>query len=293
VTYSIVARDPATGQVGAAVQTAAYSSGAGVIRAEAGVGAVATQAMTERAFGHLGLEMLKAGSTPVQAVAALVAGDGTPDIRQLGVIDLGSPPAAFTGADCVPHAEDHAGAECVAQANMMEHSGVPQAMVAAFETSTGELWRRLLLALDASQAMGGDFRGMQSAGLVVRAGERGAPAWTTAIVNVRVDDHSEPLRELGRLAELTSVYRHINVPFERIACGDYQGALESARIMSDAAPDDPNLQMRLGLALLATGQSEGRKILAGLAAKNDKWVILMRRTLQRYGIDPSVLGQPF
>jgi uncharacterized Ntn-hydrolase superfamily protein len=231
--------------------------------------------------------MLKAGSIPVQPVAALKAGDGTPDIRQLGVIDLGSPPAALTGADCVPHAEDQAGVDCVAQANMMEHAGVPRAMVSAFETSTGELWSRLLVALDAAQAMGGDFRGMQSAGLVVRAGERGAPAWTTAIVNVRVDDHSEPLRELGRLAELTSVYRHINVPFERIACGDYQGALESARTMSDAAPDDPNLQMRLGLALLAAGQSEGGKILAGLAAKNDKWVILMRRTLQRYGIDPE------
>lgn len=287
----MVARDPATGQVGAAVLTAAYSSGAGVIWAEAGVGAVATQAMTERAFGHLGLEMLRAGSTPVQAVAALVAGDGTPDIRQLGVIDLGSPPAAFTGADCVPNAEDHAGVDCVAQANMMEHSGVPEAMVAAFETSTGELWRRLLVVVDAAQAMGGDFRGMQSAGLVVRAGERGVPAWTTAIVNVRVDDHPEPLRELGRLAELTSVYRHMNVPLERIASGDYEGALESARMMSDTAPADPNLQMRLGLSLLAAGEPEGGKILAGLAAKNDKWEILMRRTLQRYGIDPSALSQ--
>jgi uncharacterized Ntn-hydrolase superfamily protein len=247
--------------------------------------------MTERAFGHLGLEMLRAGSTPVQAVAALVAGDGTPDIRQLGVIDLGSPPAAFTGSDCVPHAEDQAGVDCIAQANMMEHAGVPQAMVSAFETSTGELWRRLLVVLDAAQTMGGDFRGMQSAGLVVRAGGRGVPAWTTAIVNVRVDDHPEPLRELGRLAELTSVYRHINEPLELIASGDYEGALESARMMSDAAPGDPNLQMRLGLSLLAAGEPEGRTILLRLAARNDKWVILMRRTFQRYGIDPSALSQ--
>jgi len=262
-----------------------------VIWAEAGVGSVATQAMTERSFGHLGLEMLRAGSTPVQAIAALVAGDGTPEIRQLGVIDLGWPPAAFTGADCVPDAEDQAGADCVAQANMMENPGVPQAMASAFETSTGELWRRLLVALDAAQAVGGDFRGMQSAGLVVRAGERGAPPWTTAIVNVRVDDHPEPLRELGRLAELTNVYRQINVPLDRLACGDYQGALEAARKLCDAAPADPNLQMRLGMALTATGQPEGREILAGLAAKNDKWTVLMRRTLQRYGIDPATVGQ--
>ena len=262
-----------------------------MIWAEAGVGAVATQAMGERAFGHLGLEMLRVGSTSVQTVAALMAGDGNPEIRQLGVIDPTSTPAAFTGSDCVPHAEDHAGVDCVAQANMMERSDVPLAMVSAFEASTGELWSRLLVALDVAQAMGGDFRGMQSAGLVVRAGERGAPAWTTAIVNVRVDDHPEPLRELERLAVLTNAYRHINVPLERLACGDYQGALEYARIMSDAAPADPNLQMRLGLTLLAAGQPEGREILAGLAARNDKWVILMRRTLQRYGIDQTALGQ--
>ena len=290
MTYSIVARDPATGQVGAAVQTASYSSGAGVIWAEAGVGAVATQAMGERAFGHLGLELLDAGSTPVQTVAALIAGDGTPEIRQLGVIDLAAPPAAFTGADCVPHAEDQSGVDCVAQANMMDRPGVPQAMVSAFEASTGELWSRLLVALNVAQEMGGDFRGMQSAGLVVRAGERGAPAWTTAIVNVRVDDHPEPLQELGRLAELTRAYRHINDPIEQLACGDSLGAIASARLLIDAAPADPNVQMRLGLALLAAGQPEGRKILAGLVGKNGKWVILMRRTLQRYGIDPGSLG---
>ena len=110
-------------------------------------------------------------------------------------------------------------------------------------------------------------------------------------MNVRVDDHPEPLRELERLAVLTNAYRHINVPLERLARGDYQGALEYARIMSDAAPADPNLQMRLGLTLLAAGQTEGREILAGLAARNDKWVILMRRTLQRYGIDQTALGQ--
>jgi uncharacterized Ntn-hydrolase superfamily protein len=287
----MVARDAATGQVGAAVQTASYSSGAGVIWAEAGIGAVATQAMGERAFGHIGLEMLRAGMTPLQTIAALMAGDGTPERRQLGVIDLTSTPGAFTGADCVPHAEDQTGVDCVAQANMMERPDVPQAMVTAFEASTGELWSRLLVALDAAQAEGGDFRGMQSAGLVVRAGERGATVWTTAVVNVRVDDHPEPLRELRRLAELTNAYRNNNVPFERLARGDYQGAVESARIMSDMAPADPNLQMRLGLALLAAGQPEGRKILAGLAARNDKWVVLMHRTLQRYGIDQAALGQ--
>jgi len=132
-----------------------------VVWAEAGVGAVATQAIGEAAFGHLGLQMMTAGSTPAQVVAALVAGDATPGVRQIGVIDLASTPATFTGSDCVPNAEHQAGVDCVAQANMMTNPGVPHAMVAAFETTAGDLTDQLLAALDAAQALGGDFRGMQ------------------------------------------------------------------------------------------------------------------------------------
>ena len=135
MTYSILGRDPATGDVGGAVQSAWYSSGAGVVWAEAGVGAAATQAIGERAFGPLSLQMMTTGATPTQVIAALVAGDATPGVRQIGVIDLASTPTAFTGTDCVPHAEHQAGVNCVAQANMMTNPGVPQAMVAAFETT--------------------------------------------------------------------------------------------------------------------------------------------------------------
>ena len=222
MTYSIVARDDAAGQVGAAVQSAWYLS-AGVILVEAGVGAIVSQAMSERAFAHQGLDMIRAGSTPSDAIAALMAGDTMPAIRQLGAIDVSSPPAAFTGTSCVPHAGTSARVDCVAQANMMEHSGVPQAMVAAFEAS-GDLAARLLAALDAAQALGGDFRGMQSAGLVVRAGEQDTPVWSAAVVDVRVDDHPEPLRELRRLVELTRVYQEFNMTLARLAAGDHDGA---------------------------------------------------------------------
>jgi uncharacterized Ntn-hydrolase superfamily protein len=288
MTYSILGRDPATGHVGGAVQTAAYSSGSGgVIWVEAGVGAVATQAIGERAFGYLGLQMMVAGSTPIQVVAALVAGDATPSVRQMGVIDCASTPAALTGGDCVPNAEHQVGIDCVAQANMMANPGVPQAMVATFEAAPGDLADRLLAALDSAQALGGDFRGMQSAGLVVRTGERGTPAWKTAVVNVRVDDHPEPLAELRRLAGLTRVYRNFNVPLERLAAGDCSGAVESARELSFRLPDDSNARIRMGLTLAASGDPEGTEILDALAEQSGKWLAYVKGLCLRYHLDPN------
>jgi uncharacterized Ntn-hydrolase superfamily protein len=287
MTYSILGRDPTTGDVGGAVQSAWYSSGAGVVWAEAGVGAVATQAIGERAFGALGLQMMTAGAAPAQVVAALVAGDATPGVRQIGVIDLTSTPAAFTGTDCVPDAEHQAGVDCVAQANMMANPGVPQAMVAAFETTADDLTGRLLAALDAAQTLGGDFRGMQSAGVVVRTGERGTPAWTTAVVNVRVDDHPEPLAELRRLADLSRVYRTANVPLERLAAGDHAGAVEAATELCSHLVGDPNARMRLGLTLAAAGDSQGTEILAAMAEQSYKWLAYVRAVCLHYQIDPA------
>ena len=254
---------------------------------EAGVGAVATQAIGEHSFGHLGLQMMAAGSMPAQVAAALVAGDATPSVRQLGVIDPASTPAAFTGVDCVPNAQDQVGVHCVAQANMMANPGVPHAMAATFEATSGELADRLLAALDAAQALGGDFRGMQSAGLVVRTGERGKPAWKTAVVNVRVDDHPEPLAELRRLGGLARVYRNCNVPLERLVAGDHAGAIESARHLCSRLPGDSNVRMRLGLTLAAAGDQEGKEILISLARDSDKWLAYVRGLCLRYRIDPD------
>jgi uncharacterized Ntn-hydrolase superfamily protein len=288
MTYSILGRDPATADVGGAVQSAWFSSGT-VLWADAGVGAVVSQAIGERAFGPVGLQMITAGSTPAQVVAAVVAGDATPGVRQIGVIDLASTPAAFTGADCVPNAGHQVGLDCVAQANMMAHPGVPQAMVAAFETTAGDLADRLMASLDAAQALGGDFRGTQSAGLVVRGGPAGTPAWKTAVVNVRVDDHPDPLGELRRLAELSRIYRRCNVPLERLAGGDHAGAVEAARELSSRLPDDPNVRVRLGLALATGGDPDGAKILAAMAKQSDRWLAYTRALCLRYQIDADLI----
>ncbi len=286
MTYSILGRDPATGQVGGAVQSVWYSSGGGgLIWVEAGVGAVATQAIGDRAFGHLGLQMITAGWTPTQVVDALVAGDASPSVRQIGVIDVDSTPAAFTGSDCVPDAEQAISVDCVAQANMMAGPGVPQAMVAAFDTAPGALDERLLAALDAAQAVGGDFRGMQSAGLTVRTGARGTPAWKTAVVNVRVDDDPEPLGELRRLAGLTRAYRFANLSMERLAADDHAGAVDAARQLCAHVVNDPNARMRLGLVLVAAGDPEGAEILSEMARQNDKWLAYVRSLCIFYEID--------
>ncbi len=284
MTYSILGRDPFTGEVGGAVQSAWFSSGA-VLWVEAGVGAVASQAIGERAFGHLGLEMMAAGTPPVRVLAALVAGDDSPTVRQIGALDLASPPSAFTGSDCVPEADHLVGLDCVAQANMMANPGVPQAMVATFETARGDLQSRLLAALDAAQAMGGDFRGMQSAGLVVRTGSRGTPPWASAVVNLRVEDHAEPLAELRRLSDLTRGYRQANVSLERLAAGDTAGAIEAARALGSAVTNDPNVSMRLGLALAAAGEDEGIAILTGLVSQSPKWLSYVKAVCLRYAID--------
>lgn len=291
MTYSILGRDPATGEVGGAVQSAWFSS-AGVLCTEAGVGAVASQAIGEPAFGPIGLQMMAAGSTPAQVAAALVAGDRTPGVRQIGLIDLTSTPAAFTGDDCVPEAGHQAGGDCVAQANMMANPGVPETMVTAFEMTTGELADRLLAALDAAQALGGDFRGVQSAGLVVRRGKRGAPAWRTAVVDVRVDDHPHPLDELRRLAGLSRLYRNYNVVLARLTAGDYAGAIEAARELDSRMPDDPNAHLRLGLALAVAGDSEGAEILDAMAAQSDKWLAYARALCLRYDVEYPIPDSP-
>lgn len=291
MTYSILGRDRDTGEVGGAVQSAWYGS-ASAVMAEAGVGVVVSQAFGGPEFSHRGLEMLASGSTPTEVLAALVTDHPTSGVHQFGVVDLVSTPAAFTGADCVPHAEDAAAGDCVAQANMMQNPGVPAAMVAAFDATSGDLTDRLLAALDAAQALGGDFRGMQSAGLVVRNGERDVPLWKSTVIDVRADDHSEPLAELHRLVERSRAFREYNTPLKRLAAGDRRGAIESARALSDRVGPDANARMRLGLALAADGDPEGDAILAALAAQSDKWLGYARGLCLRYRVDPDPILEP-
>lgn len=220
-TYSIVARDVQTGELGVAVQSHWFSVGPLVPWAEAGVGAVATQSFVDPSYGPLGLELMRAGRSAPDALQALLAGDTGRAVRQVGMVDAQGRVATHTGELCIPAAGGQAGDGYVVQANLMEKPTVWPAMAKAFETSSGDLAERLLAALDAAEAEGGDIRGRQSAAiLVVKARSTGRP-WADKVFDLRVEDHPEPLRELRRLVGVQRAYNHMGVGDECVAVKDW------------------------------------------------------------------------
>jgi uncharacterized Ntn-hydrolase superfamily protein len=210
VTYSIVARDPGTGELGVAVQSRAFNAGAACAWAEAGVGAVATQSFTERRYGPRGLALLAEGRDPHGALDELLAADEGREVRQVAFLDTSGATAAHTGESCIPNAGHLSQPDVSVQGNMLRSADVWPAMREAFDATAGTLAERLLAALDAAEAAGGDYRGRQAAGLVVVAGERDQQPSVDRVFDLRVDDHLEPLRELRRLHRLAAGYRRRN-----------------------------------------------------------------------------------
>jgi uncharacterized Ntn-hydrolase superfamily protein len=209
MTYSIVARDPATGQLGVAVQSRAFNTGAVVPWGAPGIGVVATQSYTEQSYGPLGLDLLQAGKSPVDALTELVAADDEQQYRQVAVLDSHGRVAVHVGRACIPAAGFASGDGFSAQANMVASERVWEVMAETFAGSEGPLEERLLDALDAAEAAGGDWRGRQAAGVLVVAAE--GRHWERE-VDLRVDDHPEPLAELRRLVRLRRAYRTMREP---------------------------------------------------------------------------------
>jgi uncharacterized Ntn-hydrolase superfamily protein len=263
LTYSIVARDAESGELGVAVQSRAFACGAPVMWARPGVGAVATQSYAERSYGPLGLDLLAAGKTPVQALAALVTADDEAEVRQVAMLGADGAVAAHTGELCIPDAGHRTGEGYSVQANIMRTPDVWPAMAEAFESARGSLSRRMLAALEAAQEAGGDWRGMQAAGLLVVPAE-GKP-WEV-VTDLRVDDHPEPLKELRRLLDLHDGYAAI-----------YEG--EAPR--GEAARSFGMEELDVGLADLidaakADDVERARGLLAPLLAEEPRWAIYVR-----------------
>ncbi len=198
-TFSIVARDSATGELGVAVQSHWFSVGSVVPWVEAGVGAVATQSLVEVSYGPLGLEMMRSGKTAEKALNGLLKADENPQWRQVGMIDAHGNRAVHTGKKCIREAGHVAGATFICMANLMEKGTVWQAMADAFTRTEGDLADRMLAALDAAQDEGGDIRGRQSAAMVVVTGTPTGIPYRDRVIDIRVEDSPEPLRELRRL----------------------------------------------------------------------------------------------
>jgi uncharacterized Ntn-hydrolase superfamily protein len=253
-TYSIVARDPDTGELGAAVQSHWFSVGSVVSWARPGVGAVVTQSIAERAYGPNLLDALQGGAAPDAALAGLLAADEAARYRQIAVIAPSGSPVTHTGDGCIAFAGHAAGDDFSVQANMMAADTVWPAMAEAFTTSTGPLARRMLAALRAAEAEGGDVRGKQSSAMIV-VPPSGEP-WRTT-VDLRVEDHPAPLDELERLIGVSDAYALAEVGDELTGEGRHAEAGDAYRQAAALLPDNHELLFWAGMAEFGHGDREG------------------------------------
>lgn len=287
MTYSMVARDPSSGQLGVAVQSHFFSVGSIVTWAEPGVGAVATQSFAEPAYGPRGLELIRSGRSAAGALGELIDQDPGEATRQVAIIDNAGRVAVHTGRACIAEAGHQVGDHVSAQANMMRRDTVWRAMVDAYAATQGDLATRLLAALDAAEAEGGDIRGRQSAALLVVGGRRSERPWEQRLVDLRVEDHPDPLPELRRLLELRRAYDRLNEAEQLILSGNVQGALEQYELANAAAPDNLEFIFWRGVTLAAAGRiDEARQMLDRTYAAHDGWAELLRR-LQVAGLMPD------
>ena len=277
-TFSIVARDPQTGDLGAAVQSHWFSTGALVTYAEAGVGAVATQAMVDPSYGPLGLHLMNAGKSAPQALHALLAADESQEIRQVAMVDASGRVASHTGARCIPAAGHITGEGFSVQANMMANDRVWPAMDAAFRSSSGSLANRMLAALEAAQAAGGDIRGQQSAAILVVKGSSSGRPWADRLTDLRVDDHPAPLGELKRLLRLADAYNLMNAGDEQLGLGKVEEALASYCSAAKLAPEVDEMPFWHAVTLADLGRlEEALPIFARVFAADASWKELLRR----------------
>jgi len=253
-TFSIVARDAKTGELGVAVQSHAFAVGGGVTWAEAGVGAVATQSFIDPAYGPLGLDLMRAGRSAPDALKGLIAGDDGRDVRQVAMIDAQGRVAAYTGSKCIPSAGDHVGTGYSVQANLMDNDNIWPAMAKAYEASTGDLADRLLAALDAAQAAGGDIRGMESAAILIVKGVPSGKPWQDKIFDLRVDDHPQPLAELRRLVTLQRANNFANDGDRFIEKKDAAAAEKAYAAAEALAPDFAEMSFWHAVALANGGK---------------------------------------
>jgi uncharacterized Ntn-hydrolase superfamily protein len=279
-TYSIVARDPQTGEMGVAVQSHWFSVGSVVPWAEPGVGAVATQSFVEISYGPKGLELMRSGKSPSDALKELLAQDLQRDVRQVAMIDAQGRVAAWTGPKCIAAAGDTQGEQFSVQANLMENDRVWPAMKKAFLGARGDLADRMLAALDAAEAEGGDIRGRQSAAILIVKGERTDKPWTGRVMDLRVEDHAKPLEELRRLMTVHRAYRHADQGDTFAAQGKIGEAMSSYRQASELLPDSAELVFWKAVGLWNSGRKdEALAIFRDVFARDRRWVRLTPRLI--------------
>ncbi|KAF0111643.1 MAG: hypothetical protein FD147_824 [Chloroflexi bacterium] len=291
-TFSIVARDPLTGQMGVAVQSHWFSTGSLVTWAEPGVGAIATQSMVEVSYGPHGLDKLRNGKNAPDALKELLALDEGQEVRQVAMVDARGNIGIHTGNRCIAEAGHQTGAQFSVQANMMLKNTVWPAMAKAYENYQGDLADRLLVALDAAQAEGGDIRGKQSAAMLVVDGVTSDRPWTGILVDLRVEDHPEPLFELRRLLNVQRAYQSMNRGDVLLSEGKTPEAFDAYNNAALLAPHIDELPFWQAVTLADSGKvEESLPIFKRVFAADPNWALLLER-LPKAGLfkdDPELI----
>lgn len=279
-TYSIVAFDPVTGDIGVAVQSHWFSVGTIVSWGEAGVGVIATQSFVNASFGPHGLELLKQGKSPQEVVDELIKPDEGREFRQLAVLDAKGNAASYTGKNCIQPAGNIVGDGFSVQANLMANDKIWPAMAEAFTNSTGPLAERMLVVLEAAENAGGDIRGRQSAALIVVRGKSTGKVWEDRLVDLRVDDSPEPLVELRRLLKVHRAYEHMNSGDLAVENNDMEKAMQEYSVAMEMFPE--NLEMRYWTAITLANNgrlNEALPMFRDIFVKDKNWKELTPRLI--------------
>jgi len=291
-TFSIVCRDPATGELGVAVQSHWFSVGSIVPWAEAGVGAVATQSFVDPSYGKNGLDLMRSGKSAPDALKELLAKDEAREVRQVGMIDAQGRVDSWTGKNDIQAAGHIVGQNFAVQANLMLNEQIWPAMAHAFETTKGDLADRMLAALDAAQLAGGDIRGRQSAALIVVTGKPTGQAWKDRIFDLRVDDSPQPLKELRRLVTLQRAFNHMNAGDLAVEKKDNEGALREYGAAERLVPNNAEMIYWHAVALVNMGRvDESLPLFRKVFAMDPNWITLTPR-LPKSGLlpdDPAII----
>ena len=293
-TFSIVARDPATGELGVAVQSHWFSVGSIVAWAEAGVGAVATQSFVDPSYGKNGLDLMRSGRSAPEVLKELLGKDEAREVRQVAMIDAQGRVDAFTGKSDIQAAGHIVGNNFSVQANLMLNDKIWPAMAHAFENTKGDLADRMLAALDAAQLAGGDIRGRQSAALIVVTGKPTGQAWKDRTFDLRVDDSPEPLKELRRLVTLQRAYNHMNAGDLAVEKKDNEGALREYGSAEKLVPNNAEMIYWHAVALVNMGRvDESLPLFQKVFAMDPNWRTLTPR-LPKSGLlpdDPKIISK--
>lgn len=281
-TYSIVAYDEETGDMGVAVQSHWFSTGTIVTWGEAGVGVVATQSFVNPAFGPEGLKLMAKGMSPKAVLEKMINVDEGKEVRQLALLNAKGQVAAFTGKNCIEAAGHREGNGYAVQANLMANDKVWPAMAEAFEENNNlPLAERMLVALEAAQEAGGDIRGKQSAALLVVSARSTGQPWVDRKVDLRIDDHPTPIKELGRLLKVHRAYEHMNRGDLAVEKGEIEKAMQEYSAAEKMFPENAEMKFWHAVTLANIGKlEEALPLFKEVFQKNKDWKVLTPRLLK-------------